>query len=131
MAMKWIVRATQAGIAAADANDSPIILDVGQRGWVNQGEALAAALRGAVDMLSPDGVDALEAAQRGTVKPDGVQTQTQAQKPPVPEAEAHAPEGVAPMLTSNTGPLVGNPAPSVAPPPRRHGPQLKMPVPGA
>lgn len=127
MAMKWIVRAKKDGIEAVDANDSPITLETGQRGWMDQALSLQAALLGEVDMLSPDGSDALEAAQSKQVKPDGVQTE--AEEPPVTKAKA--PEGVAPMTTQTAAPLVGAPEPSVAPAPRRHGPQLKMPVSGA
>lgn len=115
----WIVRAKKDGIAALDANGVETSLSVGQRGWVSQAVALMLALAGDVEMLSPDGVTAL---QQEKVKPNGVQTKTEG--PAKTKTEAAIDEKVSKQEIAEDAPAAGIPA-SVAPLPPRKGPQLK------
>lgn len=124
----WIVRAKKDGIAAIDANGVETTLSAGQRGWMPQDEALSLSLSGDVEMLSPDGITAL---QREKVKPNGVQTKTEGPAETAPEASVKVTEGASaePVasaeVTDSAQSDAPRPAVSVAPAPPRKGPQLK------
>jgi hypothetical protein len=76
-----------------DFNGVNVTLEPGQRGLMPCDEALLAAQHDSVEMLSPDGVDALYAHPRPE-NTDGVQTQTEV----TDEAAAKAPAIRGPQL---------------------------------
>jgi hypothetical protein len=76
MSVNWIIRAKQS-ITALDWNGNPSVLELGQRGWIDSDEALRLAQMDVVEILSPDGVDALAAVHSSSmgVPTDGLQTE--------------------------------------------------------
>ena len=106
--LKWIVRAKVEGVPAADSLGVDVSLVIGQRGWLPHADALAAARKGYVDILSPDGAAALadepepEVETRPTTNttttttepetPDGVQAQAEVPAEPQAKAAPHGPQ---------------------------------------